>query len=74
MRSVRTALVVGVILVAINQGDVLLSGDWAAVSGWKIVLTFFVPYCVSTYAAVGALRDQHAAAPDDPIDTNRDTD
>jgi hypothetical protein len=55
-RSLRVALVVGALLVAINHGDHLLAGAVSA-SGWlKIALTFLVPYGVSTYASVGALR------------------
>ena len=49
-RSLVVALIVGAILNLINQGDALLTGrplDWT-----KIVLTFFVPYAVSTYGAV----------------------
>ena len=49
-RSLMVALIVGVILNLINQGDALFAGrplDWL-----KIVLTFAVPYCVSTYGAV----------------------
>jgi hypothetical protein len=49
-RSFLVALVVGTVLNLINQGDALLAGsrlDWA-----KILLTFAVPYCVSTYGAV----------------------
>ena len=49
-RSFLVALVVGAVLNLINQGDALLAGhalDWA-----KIILTFAVPYCVSTYGAV----------------------
>jgi hypothetical protein len=49
-RSFLVALVVGTVLNLINQGDALLAGspiDWT-----KILLTFAVPYCVSTYGAV----------------------
>src|SRR5262249_36500159 len=49
-RSLVIALVVGLILNLINQGDALFAGhrlDWT-----KIVLTFLVPYAVSTYGAV----------------------
>ena len=53
-RSLLTALVVGSILTAINQGDVLLAGQ---TPNWiKIGLNFFVPYCVATYGAVSAMR------------------
>lgn len=49
-RSLIVALIVGTILNLINQGDALLALgpiNWA-----KILLTFAVPYCVSTYGAV----------------------
>lgn len=51
------ALVVGSLLTLINQGHSL----WATGLSWpmavKIVLTYCVPYAVSTYAAVGAIRE-----------------
>jgi len=50
--SFNVALVVGTILNLINQGDALLG--FAAVSWPKIILTFLVPYCVSTYGAVAS--------------------
>jgi len=49
-RSLWVAVVVGTILNLINQGDVLVTGspvNWA-----KILLTYVVPYVVSTYGAV----------------------
>jgi len=49
-RSFSVALVVGLLLNLINQGDALFAGralDWT-----KIALTFVVPYCVATYGAV----------------------
>ncbi|MPZ41105.1 MAG: hypothetical protein GEU95_24280 [Rhizobiales bacterium] len=49
-RSLYVALVVGTILNVINQGDALIAG---ASLGWmKIILTYVVPYAVSTYGAV----------------------
>lgn len=54
-RAVRVAVIVGFILVAINHGDALMAGDIDGVRLAKILLTFFVPYCVSAYsAAAGA--------------------
>ena len=53
--SLIVAIVVGIILNMINQGDALL-GDKPVVV-WKLLLTFCVPYCVSTYGAVMALRN-----------------
>jgi hypothetical protein len=49
-RAGCVAIVVGTILNLINQGDAILE---AASLNWiKIVLTYFVPYAVSTYGAV----------------------
>lgn len=49
-RSARVALIVGVLLNLINQGDALLGHGHVNVV--KLVLTFVVPYCVATYGAV----------------------
>lgn len=54
-RSSKVALVVGSILVAINQGGRLLDGEFSAEIGLKVVLTYLVPYCVSTYASVSSI-------------------
>ena len=50
LRSFYVALVVGTILNLINQGDALLGASH--INWTKIVLTYFVPYAVSTYGAV----------------------
>ena len=64
-RSAKVALIVGSILVAINQGNRLLAGEWSTEIALKIFLTFVVPYCVATYAAVSALAAQ--ATPPDAV-------
>jgi hypothetical protein len=51
-RSLLTAVVVGTVLVAINQGNVLLDGRFPASLWWKIPLTFAVPFCVATWGAI----------------------
>ena len=53
-RSFAVMLAVGSILNGINQGDALLAG--AAVSWGKLLLTFCVPFLVSTYGAFSAAR------------------
>ena len=58
LRGVKVAVFVGTILVAINQGDVLLAGRWSGEVLAKVLLTYAVPYCVSTYASVSAIRAQ----------------
>lgn len=56
LRGLKVAAVVGTVLVAINQGDLLLTGQLTGDAVWKIPLTYLVPYCVSTYASVAAIR------------------
>jgi hypothetical protein len=51
-RSFLIALVVGSILVAINQGDVLMAGRCNATLVWKILLTYLVPFVVATWGAL----------------------
>jgi len=51
-RSLITALVVGTLLVAINQGTVLLEGEFPASLYWKIPLTYAVPFCVASWGAL----------------------
>jgi hypothetical protein len=51
-RSGAIALIVGTVLVAINQGDLLLSGTWTAALAWKIPLTYLVPFVVATCGAL----------------------
>jgi hypothetical protein len=50
-RALIVAVIVGAILNAINQGDVVLQHP-AALDLTKLILTFIVPYLVSTYGAV----------------------
>ena len=56
LRGLRVGAIVGTILVAINQGDMIVSGQLNASAAWKIPLTYLVPYCVSTYGGVSAIR------------------
>ena len=51
-----TALVVGTILTAINHGDVIVHGDWPPLI--KVMLTYCVPYCVTTWGAITGKRAQ----------------
>jgi len=53
--SLAVAAVVGTVLNLINQGDAAANGHELVL--WKILLTYCVPYCVSTYGAVMALRN-----------------
>ena len=57
MRATKVALLVGFILAGINYGDRVWSGTFEARDLVKIAMTFLVPYCVSTYSAVSAMRE-----------------
>jgi hypothetical protein len=60
LRACKFALVVGAVLIAINHGDALVTGDVSAGRLLKMGLTVLVPYVVSTLSSVGAtlaLRD-----------------
>lgn len=50
LRSFYVSVVVGTILNLINQGDAVFGA--ASINWVKLVLTYFVPYAVSTYGAV----------------------
>jgi hypothetical protein len=52
LRSLGIAAIVGTVLLVINQGDVLLRGQWAAALAWKVPLTYLVPFVVATWGAL----------------------
>ncbi len=56
LRAIKVALVVGTCLTVINQGDALLAGASAPELWWKIPLTYCVPFVVSLYSALSAMR------------------
>lgn len=55
-KALLTALVVGTILVTINHGDNIAAGIWP--HPLKILLTYCVPYCVTTWGAITGKRAQ----------------
>jgi len=57
-RSLCVALVVGTVLNLINQGEALYGAQ--TITWWKLILTFMVPYAVSTYGAVSVRLARHA--------------
>lgn len=56
-RTLTTALVVGVLLTLINQGQVLLDGEATAATYVRCALNFLVPFVVSN---VGLLSGRNA--------------
>ena len=59
-RALLYGVVVGAILIAINHGDALLAGEVSMGRSLKMLLTVFVPYCVSTASSVGAIRGEYS--------------
>ena len=54
-RFLVIALVVGTLLNCINQGDVMMAGRQP--DYFKLLLTYFVPYCVAVVSAWLATRE-----------------
>ena len=57
-RGLMYSLIVGPILIAINQGDAIAAGVVDRVAVIKMGLTLLVPYLVSTFSSVGAMRGE----------------
>ena len=55
-RALKTSLLVGTILALINHGADIISLSVTGESFIKIVVTYGVPYCVSTYSSVRAMQ------------------
>ena len=55
-KALKVSLVVGTILVLINHGDKMLSLSLTSKDVVKMLLCYLVPYSVSTWSAVGAIR------------------
>ena len=51
-RSFLVAIIVGTILTAINQGNIIAAGDIPAALFWKVPLTYCVPFAVATTGAL----------------------
>ncbi len=61
-RALKVASIVGPILTVINQYDLLLNLDFSARLGFKVALTFLVPYSVSSYSSARAYMDKERPA------------
>lgn len=57
-RAGRVAIVVGILLGLLNHGDAIFTGAVTSLQLIKICLTFLVPYSVSTYSSVLAIRER----------------
>ena len=63
-RGLKFCLVVGIILIAINHGDVILRGELQPINYVKMGLTVIVPYMVSVFSSVGAIIEQGGYQPE----------
>src|SRR5215208_3774901 len=63
-RALTYAVVVGSVLIAINNGDALLRGEVTPGRLLRMGLTVIVPYLVSTLSSVGAIRQARGPARD----------
>lgn len=61
-RTVRIALVVGVVLTAVNQWDVLAGGRFTWLTAAKIAANFLVPFVVSNLGLVSGARNRAGRA------------
>ncbi|WP_299369862.1 nitrate/nitrite transporter NrtS [uncultured Tateyamaria sp.] len=57
-RAFKIALIVGTVIALINHGDKVATGAMTGIDWLKCALTFLVPYSVSTYSSVMAVRDR----------------
>lgn len=62
LRALKVAGVVGPLLTAINHYDVLLSRNFSVRLFLKILLTFLVPYSVSSFSSARTYMDSETAS------------
>lgn len=55
-KTIRVALLIGTVIFAINQLDVVLAGDASTATYVKAALTYLVPFGVSNYGILLATR------------------
>ncbi len=61
-RALKVALVVGTLLAVINHADAVWAGAFSMKNLIQVLLSYLVPYAVSTYSGVGALRNQASSS------------
>ena len=61
LKTIRVALIVGTIIFAINQLDVVLRHKATLATYLKCAVTYLVPFCVSNYGILVASRRREDA-------------
>ena len=62
LRAFKMASIVGIVLAIINHGDHILLGTMTYNNWIKILITFWVHFCVSTISSVLAIRREQTFA------------
>ena len=60
LRALKMASIVGIVLAIINHGDHILLGTMTVTNWIKVLITFCVPFCVSTISSVLAIRREQS--------------
>ncbi|WP_086930776.1 nitrate/nitrite transporter NrtS [Agarilytica rhodophyticola] len=58
MRSLKVALVVGTILGTVNYADKIYLSNMSVIDWTKFAITYAVPYCVSLFSGLSALKEK----------------
>ncbi len=58
LRALKMALIVGIVLAIINHGDHIFLGKMTVTNWIKILITFCVPFSVSTISSVLAIKKE----------------
>ncbi|WP_444997145.1 nitrate/nitrite transporter NrtS [Aliikangiella sp. IMCC44359] len=56
IRAIKVAIIVGTTLAFINHGEKIITMSITPKGLFQIILTYFVPYLVSTWSAVKAIE------------------
>lgn len=67
--SIKVSLIVGLVLNVINQGQKIIELDFAHIDLARFLLTYLVPYLVSTYSTTNA-RMKFKMGDKSPIDVS----
>jgi hypothetical protein len=59
-RAIKVAFIVGTALALINHGEKILNMSLSVHDCFKVFLTYLVPYGVSTWSAVGAIKSNNS--------------
>ena len=58
LTALKMVLIVGIVLAIINHGDHIYLGTMTITNWTKILITFCVPFCVSTVSSVLAIKKE----------------